>query len=166
MAAVPVSAAIEPGAHATRRPLVRGWLWIVLACVTLVGQGERFDVDARFRSPGATLETYWRAVRRNDLPTVAQCFVEPQASLPFPGMLWFLPPVERLQLQSVHLASGTADDVVVVYQVRFTPRGYADDQIFATSSELRRMGHEWRLVPGNGQTAVPDWKPYPRPVDI
>lgn len=161
-----VPAVTEQPVVARRRPRGLRWLLLALACATLVGQGERFDVDARFRSPGTALETYWRAVRSNDLQTVAECFTEPQASLPFPGMLWFLPPVDHLELRSVRMASATAGDVVVVYEVRFTPVGAADDQVFATSTELRRVGHEWRIVPPSGQAGMPEWKPYPRPVDI
>ena len=155
---------------ATAREAVRvspwGWFLLLAACMSVLGQGERFDVDTRFRSPGSTLETYWRAIRSNDLETVSECFLEPSASLPFPGMLWFLPPVQHLELRSVKIASGTATDLVVIYEVHFTPQGTADDQVFSTSSELRRTDHEWRIVPPRGEAGMPQWKPYPRPIDI
>ena len=144
---------------------VRAWALLVLACVALLGQGERFRQDARFRSPGATLETYWGALRDNDLTTVTECFTEPQASLPFPGMLWFLPPVDSLRVASVHVVSAKVNDVVAMYEVRFTPAGSALGQHFVTTSELRRIGREWRIVPPTGEAAMPEWKPYPRPVD-
>src|SRR5436309_4503554 len=42
-----------------RRVATRLWVVLALACLGLLGQGERFHVDARFRSPKATLLTYW-----------------------------------------------------------------------------------------------------------
>ena len=144
---------------------VRAWGLLLIACAALLGQGERFHQDPRFRSPGAALETYWGALRDNDLSTVSECFTEPQASLPFPGMLWFLPPVDSLRIASVRILSARSNDMVTMYEVRFTPAGSSQTQHFIATSELRRMGREWRIVPPTGEAAMPEWRPYPRPVD-
>jgi hypothetical protein len=145
---------------------LRAWALVLLACASLLGQGERLHLDPRFRSPGAVLETYWGALRDNDLETVSECFTEPQASLPFPGMLWFLPPVDSLGIGSVEILSASSDDIVAMYEVRFTPTGWTQSQHFIATSEIRRIDREWRLVPPTGEAAMPEWKPYPRPVDI
>src|SRR5205085_9971493 len=121
--------------------------------------------DRRFRSPSAALETYWTALRDNDMNTVSECFTEPQASMPFPGMLWFLPPVDSLRITRVHVVSAQANEMVTMYEVRFTLPGPSLQQRFVTTSELRRIGREWRIVPPTGEAAMPEWKPYPRPVD-
>ena len=55
--------------------------------------------------------------------------------------------------------------MVVMYEVCFTPAGTTGGQHFFTSSELRRVGPDWRIVPPTGEAAMPEWKPYPRPVD-
>ena len=34
-----------------------------------------------------------------------------------------------------------------------------------STTELVRLGHEWRIVPPSGEASVPEWRPYPRPVD-
>ena len=143
----------------------RAWGLLLVACVALLGQGERLRLDPRFRSPSAVLKTYWGALRDNDLNTVSECFTEPQASLPFPGMLWFLPPVDSLRIVSVQIVSASSSDMVTMYEVRFTPTGSTQAQHFIATSELRRLGREWRIVPPTGDAAMPEWKPYPRPVD-
>ncbi len=138
---------------------------LFVACAALLGQGERLRLDPRFRSPSAALATYWEALRDNDLSTVSECFTEPQASQPFPGMLWFLPPVDSLRVVSVRIVSANSRDMVTVYEVRFTPAGSTQTQHFIATSELRRAGGEWRIVPPSGDGAMPEWRPYPRPVD-
>ncbi len=149
----------------TRRGLaIRGWIMLALGCVLLLGQGERFQVDARFLTPGRTLDTYWRAIRHNDLQTVGECFSEPQ-SMPFPGMVWFLPPVDQLHIRSVHVVSAEGGKIVAAYEILFVPKGSQDAESFVTSSELVRVRHEWRIVPTEDASSMPPWKPYPRPVD-
>ena len=152
-------------ATARRGVQLRSWALCGLACIALLGQGERFDVDTRFLTPSRTLETYWGAIRSNDLATVGQCFVEPQESLPFPGMLWFLPPVDELVLRSVHVVSATSDEIVAAYEVEFLPAGSREEQSFITTTRLARIGFEWRILPRDGEAALPAWKPYPRAVD-
>jgi hypothetical protein len=144
---------------------VRAWALLLLACFALLGQGERFRQDTRFRSPGATLVTYWGALRDNDITTVSQCFTEPQASLPFPGMVWFLPPVDSLRVASVRVVAAKSDEITAMYEIQFTPAGMTQAQHFITTSELRRMGREWRIVPPTDPASMPEWKPYPRTVD-
>jgi len=167
----PIVPDAEPAAEAfadtaTRRGVAaRSWALCGLVCLALLGQGERYDVDARFRTPGRTLETYWRAIRTNDLQTVGECFAEPQESLPFPGMLWFMPPVSDLKLRSVHVVAATSDAITTAYEVDFTPKGSTEEQSFVMTTRLQKLGFEWRIVARDGEAAMPAWKPYPRPVD-
>ena len=150
----------------TRRGVaLRAWALILFGCVMLLGQGERFQVDARFRTPSRTLETYWGAIRHNDLQTVGECFSEPQESLPFPGMLWFLPPVDALHIRSVHVVSAQSGRLVAAYEVQFVPSGTREQESFVTTTQLVRIGHEWRIVPVDDSAGMPPWKPYRRPVD-
>ncbi len=137
-----------------------------LALVSLVGQGERFQIDSRFRSPGATLQTYWRALRYGDVQTVEQCFTDAGSSLPFPGMLWFLPPVDEIKLYSVRLVGAEAGHLVAVYEVRFRPAGSTDIESCIITTELRQVSHEWRIVPPSDDGSMPAWQPYRRSVDI
>jgi hypothetical protein len=137
-----------------------------LASVSLLGQGERFRVDARFRTPSATLRTYWRALRYNDVQTVQECFIEPRAARPFPGMLWFLPPVDDMDLRSMQLVGAEAGHLVAVYEVQYRPAGSSELQSCTLKTELRRVGQEWRIVPTPGEAAMPTWQLYRRTVDI
>ena len=143
----------------------RAWGFVLIACAALLGQGEQLRQDARFRSPGAALTTYWAALRDGDMTTVTQCFTDPQASMPFPGMVWFLPPVDSLKIASIHIVSAQSNLITAMYEVQFTPEGTTQAQHFITTSELRRLGREWRIVPPTDQAAMPEWKPYPRTVD-
>ncbi len=144
---------------------VRAWGFLFVACVALLGQGEQLRQDVRFRSPGAALTTYWAALRDGDMTTVTQCFTDPQASMPFPGMVWFLPPVDSLKVASIHVVTAQSNSITAMYEVQFTPAGTTQAQHFVTTSELRRLGREWRIVPPIDQAAMPEWKPYPRTVD-
>ena len=149
-----------------RRAGWRAFAMLILVCASVLGQGERYDVDPRFVSPGATLTTYWEALKANDIQTVADCFVDAESALPFPGMLWFLPPVDELDIRSVHLESAERGHLVAVYEVRFRPKGSTETQQFHTSTELRRIRQQWRIVPQSGEAGMPAWRPYPRRVDI
>ena len=143
----------------------RAWGFLLIACVALLGQGEQLRQDTRFRSPGAALTTYWAALRDGDMTTVNECFTDPQASQPFPGMVWFLPPVDSLKIASIHVVTAQSNAITALYEVQFTPQGTTRAQHFVTTSELRRSGREWRIVPPTDQAAMPEWKPYPRTVD-
>ena len=143
----------------------RAWGLVLIASLSLLGQGEQFHQDTRFRSPGSALTTYWVALRDQDMGTVTECFTDPQASTPFPGMVWFLPPVDSLKIASIHIVSAQSNAITAMYEVQFTPSGTSQPQHFVTTSELRRLGHEWRIVPPTDQAAMPEWKPYPRAVD-
>lgn len=139
---------------------------LVLASLSLLGEGERQRVDPRFKTPTATIYTYWRALRRNDVQTVQECFAEPGSSLPFPGMLWFLPPVDDMDLQSMRLVGAEAGHLTAMYEVQFKPAGSPLVESFVVSTELQRVGHEWRIVRPSGDPALPTWQPYRGAVDI
>jgi hypothetical protein len=144
---------------------VLGALGLVLGCFGLLGQGERCLVDARFRSPDATLRTYWQAMRRGDAEIVWACFTEGRDDLPVPGQLWFLPPTERLEIAELHLIPVAPGRVIVTYEVRYVPRGLSELRSFRTGDEMVRAGGEWRISRPIGDASMPDPEPIPRPVD-
>lgn len=162
-----------PGTEATRAegtaariPARRhGLLVMALACVTLIGQGERSKVDPRFISPSATLTTYWSAMRSGDAAGAWECFVEGRHNLPMPGMLWFLPPTDALTLDAFHSLPVTQGRVLVSYEVRYRPTGVAEERAFRTADEMVRMRGEWRIARPIGEASMPEWEPTPRPVD-
>jgi hypothetical protein len=144
----------------------RTWWLLALVLVTLVGQGERFEVDRRFATPSATLITYWDALDRGDAETVWRCLTEVGRDAPFPGMLWFLPETESLRLEAFRSLPVSAGRVMVSYEVRFQPAGQTVEQSFATGNELVRVRGEWRIARAIGEASMPEWRPFPRPVDI
>jgi len=139
-----------------------------MASLSLLGQGELCRVDARFVSPSATLTTYWEAMRSGDAEGVWECFVEGRHDLPLPGMLWFLPPIESIELAEFRSLPITAGRVVVTYEVRYVPTGVAEERSFRTGDELVRMRGQWRIARPYGQASVPlpEGEPDPRAVDI
>jgi len=151
-----------------RGPHVR-WrvvLTVLLASLTLLGQGERSRVDPRFRSPSATLLTYWEALREGDADAAFDCFVSRRDDQPMPGALWFLPPTDELWLEAVHQLPVTTGRVMVRYEVHYKPRGTGEERSFPTGSELVRTQGEWRITQPLGQASMPEWKGEPLPVDI
>ncbi len=154
------------GSPPVRRPRLRSWLLLSLALLTLLGQGERFQVDRRFRSPSSTLTTYWDALRRGDAETAWRCLTEVRHDAPFPGMLWFLPETDSFRLDAFRSLPVTAGRVMVTYEVRFRPVGQSVEQEFPTGNELVRVRGEWRIARSIGEVSMPDWRPTPRPVDI
>lgn len=156
----------EGVAACVRRASPRSWLLLVLALVSLLGQGERFEVDRRFRSPSATLVTYWDALRRGDAETAWRCLTEVRRDAPFPGMLWFLPETESFRLDEFRSLPVTAGRVMVTYQVRFRPVGESLEQGFPSGNELVRVRGEWRIARSIGEVSLPEWRPTPRAVDM
>ena len=140
---------------------------ILIACATLLGQGEQCRVDPRFASPSATLVTFWEAMRIGDAEGVWECFVEGRDDLPLPGMLWFLPPTERISLTEFKALPVTSGRVLVRYEVHFVPRGFLQEHVFVTGDELVRLRGQWRIARPIGQVSAPDWRsPRPPTVDI
>jgi hypothetical protein len=131
----------------------------------LLGQGERCVVDPRFRTPSATLVTYWSALRDGDSRTVYETVVQGAEGQPFPGMLWFLPPTREVRLTSFRSLPVTAGRLYVTYEVRFRPIGALEEQRFQTGHELIRRHGEWHIVRGLGADCLPQWRSYPRAVD-
>ncbi len=162
---VPAGGGVEPAAR-SRSHSWRTWLVMVVAACTLLGQGERCRVDGRFRSPSATLETYWESLRSGDADQAWECFVEGRHDLVMPGMLWFLPPTEDLWLTGYRSLPVTSGRVMVTYEVHFRPEGRGEERMFKTGSELVRMRGEWRIAQPLGEASMPEWKPVPGPVDI
>ncbi len=139
---------------------------LALCCVSLLGQGERLRVDPRFATPSATLNTYWSALGQGKVEDVWECFVEGRNDLPVPGMLWFLPPMERLELGAFHSLPVTRGHVLVSYEVRYVPRGLRRECSFRTRDELVRMRGAWRIARPVGLASFPAFPYPPRPIDI
>ncbi len=137
-----------------------------LAAFTLLGQGERCLVDARFSTPSATLATYWSALRDGDAVTAGECVLEGTEGQPFPGMLWFMPPTRVVRLVDFRSLPVTAGRLYVSYEVRFRPLGATEEQCFQTGHELVRLHHGWRIARGLGTASLPQWRSIPRVVDI
>jgi hypothetical protein len=145
--------------------MVRGLLVVAVACMTLLGQGERSRVDPRFISPSATLKTYWTAMRAGDAAEAWECLVEGRHDLPLPGMLWFLPPTDDLTLDAFHSLPVTHGRILVSYEVRYRPSGSSEERHFRTADELVRMRGEWRIARPIGEASMPAIEPSSRPVD-
>ena len=144
----------------------RGWMAVSALCWSLLGQGEICRVDPRFSTPSATLVTYWESLRDEDLGQVAECFADPATALPRPGTVWFLPPSDRLAVDAVRYSPGERDHVIATYEVRFRPRGSAEELKFVTGSELQRVHGEWRIIGLADDTQWPEWRPISRAVDM
>ena len=160
-----------PGVEASIAPLPRRRLpfrlvaMVILASLTLLGQGERCQVDPRFASPSATLLTFWGAMREGNAEEVWECFVEGRDDLPVPGMLWFLPPTDRISLAEFRALPVTAGHVLVRYEVHFVPRGFEEEHVFVTGDELVRIRGQWRIARPIGEVSAPIWESAPRTVD-
>lgn len=162
-----VSASDGPDRAASHRRAAGRNLWLVLlASLTLLGQGERCLVDPRFASPSATLLTFWSALREGNAEEVWECFVEGRDDLPMPGMLWFLPPTERISLAEFRALPVTSGRVLVRYEVHFVPRGFNEEHVFVTGDELVRVRGQWRIARPIGQVSTPIWDKVPPTVDI
>lgn len=138
---------------------------LLLACGTLLGQGERFRIDDRFRSPSATLVSYWTALHAGDTDGAYECFVEGRNDLPMPGALWFLPPTDDLWLEGFRSLPVTAGRVLVSYEVHYRARGNREERKFRTGNELVRVRGEWRIAGPLGEASMPEWHSTPGPVD-
>jgi hypothetical protein len=150
---------------------VRGLGWrsvlaVIATSLALLGQGERSHVDPRFRTPSATLLTYWEAQREGDADAAQDCFVNGRDDQPLPGALWFMPPTDAIWIDGIHSLPVTAGRVMVRYEVHFRVVGSGDERMFKTGGELVRSHGEWRIVQPLGEASMPEWKPEPMPVDI
>ena len=145
--------------------LTRGLVLLALAAVTLLGQGERAQVDPRFMSPSSTLRTYWTALRDGNAAEAWECFVGGRFDLPRPGMLWFLPPSD-LTLAEFRSLPVTRGRILVSYEVRYRPIGSDETLHFRSADELVRLRGEWRITRPIGDATMPQWRPIRRSVDI
>jgi hypothetical protein len=134
-----------------------------LLLASVLGQGERFNVDRRFRTPDAALTTYWQALRTNDAAGAWECLENGPYDMPFPGMVWFLPPTEDLRLTGIQALPVQRGRVVVTYEVRYRPEGLREEFSFRTASELVLRRGEWRITQPIDTASIPGWRPSPRP---
>ncbi|HTM58342.1 MAG TPA: hypothetical protein VL123_07995 [Candidatus Udaeobacter sp.] len=148
------------------KPLsIRGVLLILLGMISVLGQGERYRADPRLSSPSRAIASYWEALRRDDEQGALDCTAEGNFDVPYPGMLWFLPPTTDLTLTAFKSLPITSDRVMVSYIVRYRPVGMAIEQAFVTGCELVRRRGEWRIVAPIGEASMPEWQPTSRSVD-
>lgn len=143
----------------------RDWLWIALAACSLLGIGEVCRVNPHLVSPSATLRSYWEALRAGDEAVAVECLVDGPNDLPFPGMLWFLPPTTELWIDDFHSIPVQSGRVLATYQVHFVPDGSDGVETFRTGSELVRTRGEWRIERPLGEASMPEWRPIRRTVD-
>ncbi len=143
----------------------RVWCGVGLVALMLLGAGEPWRADPRFRTPSATLDTYWQALRHDDGFTAEECQLEPNHDVPMPGSLWFLPPTTALRIANLHSLPVESGRVMVTYEVRFVPLGGGGEQVFRTAAELVRDRGEWRIGRPIGEVSLPEWKPIRRTVD-
>ena len=136
-----------------------------LLALALLGQGQRYRLDPRFRSPSSTLLSYWGALGEGDSQQVLECYAEVRDDLPLPGDLWFLPPTDELWLDGFHSLPVTRGRVLVTYEVHYRPTGSGEERMFRTGNELVRVRGEWRIAKPLGEASMPEWKPVPGPVD-
>ena len=139
---------------------------LTFALFTLLGQGERSKVDPRLTSPSRTIASYWEALQRNDEAAALECTVEDTQDVPYRGMLWVLPQSAKLKLTGFKFLPVTAGHVMVTYVVCYRPVGSPTEEAFVTGCELVRQRGEWRILRPIGEASMPDWKPFPRAVDI
>jgi hypothetical protein len=165
-----VSPGVGPAAGsvlpARRRARPVSLVLVFVVALGLLGQGERYRLDPRFKSPSSTLLSYWGALRDGDSGRVLECFSEIRDDLPMPGALWFLPPTDELWLDGFRSLPVTAGRVLVTYEVHYRPSGVGEERMFRTGSELVRVRGEWRIAKPIGEASMPEWKPVPGPVDM
>jgi len=145
---------------------LRGALAFGLGILSLLGQGERSKVDPRLVSPSRTIASYWEALRQDDEEAALECTVEGNPDVPYPGMLWFLPPTAEITLTGFKSLPVTSGHVMVTYVVCYRPIGTVAQQAFVSGCELVRQRGEWRILRAIGEAGMPAWKPTPRAVDI
>jgi hypothetical protein len=138
---------------------------MALVSWSLLGLGERCRVNPHLVSPSATLNAYWQALRAGDDEGVVECLVEGAHDLPFPGMLWFLPPTRGMWLDGFRSLPVQSGRVLVTYEVHYRPEGSNEVQNFRTGNELVRTRGEWRIARPLGEASMPEWKPVRRAVD-
>ena len=153
------------GSAGYARPRWREWIAIALVASSLLALGERCRVNPHLVSPSATLHQYWEALRAGDEAAVAECLVEGERDLPFPGMLWFMPPTRALWIDDFRSLPVQSGRVLATYQVHFAPYGTGEVETFRTGSELVRTRGEWRIARPLGEASMPEWKPIHRSVD-
>lgn len=144
----------------------RGVLLVALGFTSLLGEGERYRVDPRLTTPSRTIVSYWEALRSDDEQGALECTTEGSEDVPYPGMLWFLPPTTDLTLTGFKSLPISSGHVMVTYVVRYQPVGSAFEQAFVTGCELVRRRGEWRIARPIGEASMPEWKPIPHAVDI
>ena len=146
----------------TKRVSALSCLMLLILCFAVLGQGQRCEVDPRFGSPGATLLTFWEALRTGDAETASMCFEEGSYSGPYPGTVWFMPPSRDLRLEAVHSLPVRPGRVLVNYEVHYFAIGAAEELSFQTGSHLVEARGEWRIVPPFGSVSLQEWRPIHR----
>ena len=155
-----------PGLAARSAAAWKTWLLLALGAVSLVGQGERCQVDPQLRAPGSAIAFYWQALQSNDAERVAACSLVSDPRLPFPGMLWAFPNTHALAIEHLRYVPIDADYVVVSYDVVYRPVGGEQDQTLAVMTEVVRVRGEWRVARPLAEPGIMNGLPPPTRVDI
>ena len=150
----------------TERASPLSWLLLIAFCLSVLGQGQRCEVDPRFGSPTATLRTFWEALRLGDVETASQCIEDGGYTGPFPGMVWFMPPSHDLRLEAVRSLPVRRGRVLVNYEVHYFALGVSEELSFRTENHLVQVRGEWRIAPPFGNVSTQAWSPLHRLVPI
>lgn len=153
---------IPSDAEPTEKVSARSWLMLLFLCFAVLGQGERFEVDPRFGSPGATLGTFWEALRLGDAETASLCIEDGSYAGPYPGTVWFMPPSRDLRLEAVHALPVRPGRVMVNYEVHYFALGVSEELSFQTENHLVQVRGEWRITPPFGNVSMQEWRPIHR----
>jgi len=145
---------------------IRSWALVLLLGFAVLGQGSRCQVDVRFRSPLATLVTFWNALRDGDAETASLCLEDGEYQGPLPGTVWSLPPTRSLRLQSVNQLPVRRGLVMVNYEVHYLAEGVSEELSFPVENRLVQVRGEWRISAPLGEASVPVTRPIHRLLSI
>jgi hypothetical protein len=138
------------------------WLLVLTLCFSVLGQGQRCEMDPRFGSPVSTLRTYWEALSAGDAETASECIEDGNYTGPYPGAVWFMPTTRDLRLEEVHSLPVRRGRVMVNYEVHYFALGIAEELSFRTENHLVQVRGEWRIAPPFGNVSQQQWRPLHR----
>ena len=145
---------------------VRAWALVLFLCAAVLGQGSRCQVDARFATPHATLDTFWKALADGDAETAAMCLERGDYEGPFPGTVWSMPPTRELRLETLSQLPVRRGLVMVNYEVHYHAIGVSEELSFPVENQLVQVRGEWRIAAPFGNASLPTTRPIHRLLPI
>jgi len=139
---------------------------VLVGAVSLLGQGERCTIDPLLRTPGTALVTYWDTLQHNDADGTRACSLASDGALPFPGMLWAFPNTRGLWIKNLRYVPIDEDEVVVSYDVHFTPAGTDEERLLSVVTDLIRVRGEWLVSRPLAEAGLLNGRPLPTRIDI